>query len=108
MFTVITLCKDVYMTDYGDSAISDFYLADDNLHIFSSKEEAFKAAYSAAEEELEDLTKDFEPDEDSLCQSFNIPEDPECDNMNEVKIYGYDSNGDAYTVTKRIIKEIKE
>ena len=105
MFTIITLCRDVYMDDYGNDAISLPYLSDDQLHLFNTKEEAYEAAKQSAEEELESLICD-DDDEEKGNLSFNIPEDSEYESKDCVKIYGYDEDDNTYTVTVRHIREV--
>lgn len=105
MYTVITLCRDVYTDKYGNDRITHPYLADSDLKLFNTKEEAFNFARAAAEEELESFTEGLK--EDDECNSFNIPGDSEYESFDEVKImcYYYDED-ESDIVTRRIIKAI--
>lgn len=105
MYTVITLCRDVYTDKYGNDRITHPYLDDSDLKLFNTKEEAFNFARAAAEEELESFTEGLK--EDDECNSFNIPGDSEYESFDEVKImcYYYDED-ESDIVTRRIIKAI--
>lgn len=92
-YTYVALCY--------DSGESNPYISDDTLQVFDSKEEAFKAAETAATDECESLI-----DGCSKGVSFGIPEDDAYQNMDRVVVnYYYEDNTE--TVTVREIRSIR-
>lgn len=91
-FTYITLAR-----DYGEP----FYVTDDDLTIFETKQEAFDAAEKEAADEANFLGEDCDEG-----ISFGIPEDELYSSGEEVKVCCY-SDDDTEIVTRRIIRRIK-
>ena len=100
-WTYITTCRDLYMDDWGDSAITSEYVSDDKLILFSTQDEAFKAACKSAEDEVDLLNTGCDED-----RSFGVPEDDEYECMNEVKVYCYFEEDNTELVTRRTIRQI--
>lgn len=103
-WTYVTTAR--HVTEHG--IVTNETITDDPLHLFDTKEEAYKTALRMAEDEKESLNEGLDKtDPANENKNFTVIADEE--NMDEVKILFYeDENGHGEElVTRRIIKKVE-
>ena len=94
--------KFTYITLARDCGKIPFYVTDDDLVIFETKQEAFDAALKEATDEADLLGEGCDEG-----ISFGIPEDELYSSNEEVQVCCYSDDDDTEIVTRRIIRRIK-